>query len=301
MLWFCIMIAVCAAITLARLRSPLVNSGWSSRRPYLFTNMAHRVLACPVLDFGAESAMLVLIRQADQPEFTNGDRNLAKVIATQTAIMMQNHVMLGRLERFSEQMAQSLIEAIEAKDPYTRGHSERVQTVSIAIGRAAGLSGQSVEDISWGALLHDVGKIGIPDSIICKAGGLTKDEYTMIKTHPERSFEILRHVENLSSGAVAAARHHHERFDGGGYPSGLQGKAIPVEARVISIGDTYDAVTSSRSYRPGSDHESAMRIIRDAAGTQLDDDLVRIFERACELSPEWIAKSAPAPPESADE
>lgn len=278
----------------------VLNAPDDPRRPYLFTNMPHRVLACPVLEFGTR-AMLVLVRFDDQPEFTNGDRNLAKVIANQTAIMMQNHVMLGRLGRFSEQMAQSLIEAIEAKDPYTRGHSERVQTVSVAIGRAAGLSGTSVEDISWGALLHDVGKIGIPDAIICKAGGLTKDEYTMIKTHPERSFEILRHIENLPRGAVEAARYHHERFDGGGYPAGLHGKSIPVEARVISIGDTYDAVTSSRSYRPGSDHEAAMRVICEAAGSQLDDDLVRIFERACEAKPEWLARTPEPPPETEDE
>ncbi len=276
-----------------------INAPDDPRRSYLLANMRHRVVACPVLDLGSR-AMLVLVRMEDRPEFTNGDRSLAKVIANQTAIMMQNHLMLGRLERFSEQMAQSLIEAIEAKDPYTRGHSERVQTISVAIGKAASLSGTTVEDISWGALLHDVGKIGIPDSIICKAGGLSNDEYTMIKTHPERSFEILRHVENLRRGAVDAARHHHERFDGGGYPSGLRGKAIPVEARVISIADTYDAVTSSRSYRPGSDHDSAMRVIREAAGSQLDDDLVRVFERACEATPEWIARSPAAPPESPD-
>ena len=273
---------------------PLVlNAPDDPRRAYLFSNMVYRVVACPVIDIGGRPAMMAMVRREDGPEFTNGDRSLASVVANQTAIMLQNHNMLGRLQRFGEQIAASLIAAIEAKDPYTRGHSERVQEISMRLGRAAGLAGDAIESISWGALLHDVGKIGIPETIICKAGRLDDDEYTMIKTHPERSYEIIQHIEHLGQGALDAARYHHERFDGEGYPNGLIGKAIPVEARVIAIGDSYDAITSSRPYRKARDHDAALRIIREVAGSQLDGELVQIFERMCELEPDQPPERGP--------
>jgi HD-GYP domain-containing protein (c-di-GMP phosphodiesterase class II) len=110
----------------------------------------------------------------------------------------------------------------------------------------------------------------------------------MIKTHPERSYEILQNIGQLSRGALDAARYHHERFDGTGYPKQLRGKAIPVESRVIAVADTYDALTSSRSYRARRDHPTAMAIIREAAGTQLDADLVQVFDSLCERDDGWV-------------
>ncbi|MEM7411293.1 MAG: HD-GYP domain-containing protein [Myxococcota bacterium] len=257
----------------------VLNDEKDPRRQYLLANMPYRMLACPATRSGRDAAMLVVMRQCDQPEFTNGDRNLCAAIASQTAIMIENQGVLGSLQRFGEQIAASLIEAIEAKDPYTRGHSERVQKGSVSLAMAADLHAETVEGVSWGALLHDIGKIGIPDAIICKAGKLDDDEYTMIKTHAERSYEILRHIEYLGEASLRAARHHHERFDGNGYPKGLSGEQIPVEARVVSIADTYDALTSSRSYRAATSHGDAMKVIREAAGNQLDPRLVEVFEQ----------------------
>jgi HD-GYP domain-containing protein (c-di-GMP phosphodiesterase class II) len=269
-------------------RAPIIlNSSDDLRRQFLFINMPYRLLACPVLQAGGENAMLALVR-VEGREFTNGDRNLGMVIANQASIMLQNQAMVGSLQRFSEQAVAALIAAIESKDLYTRGHSERVQKISVKLGAAFELSALEIDDISWGALLHDVGKIGIPESIICKAGALTDDEYTMIKTHPERSYEIIQSIGQLSRGALDAARHHHERFDGTGYPKRLRGKAIPVESRVIAVADTYDAVTSSRSYRAGKSHEAAMEVIREAAGTQLDADLVQVFGNLCERDAVWL-------------
>jgi HD-GYP domain-containing protein (c-di-GMP phosphodiesterase class II) len=266
-------------------RSPIIlNAPDDPRRQFLFVNMPYRVLACPVIHGGERSAMLVLVR-AEGREFTNGDRNLGMVIANQATIMLQNHAMVGSVQQFGAQAIAALIAAIESKDPYTRGHSERVQKIAVKLGGAAELSALAIDDISWGALLHDVGKIGIPDSIICKAGGLSDDEYTMVKTHPQRSYEILQNIGQLSRGALDAARYHHERFDGTGYPKRLRGKAIPVESRVISVADTYDAVTSSRSYRARRDHRAAMKEIREVAGTQLDADLVQVFDNLCERDP----------------
>lgn len=259
----------------------ILNATDDPRRQFLFVNMPYRMLACPVITGGEANAMLVLVRSEGR-EFTNSDRNLGMVIANQASIMLQNEMMVGSLQRFGEQAVSALIAAIESKDPYTRGHSERVQKVSVKLAGAADLNSQMIDDVSWGALLHDVGKIGIPDSIICKAGSLSDDEYTMIKTHPQRSYEILQEVGQLNRGALEAARYHHERFDGTGYPDRLRGKAIPVESRVIAIADTYDAVTSSRSYRPRKDHRAAMDEIRRVAGTQLDGDLVQVFDNLCE-------------------
>jgi HD-GYP domain-containing protein (c-di-GMP phosphodiesterase class II) len=268
-------------------RSIILNEANDPRRQFLFINMPYRVLACPVIDSGDDSAMLVLVR-TDERDFTNGDRNFATVIANQASIILKNHTLVGSLKKFNEQAIAALIAAIESKDPYTRGHSERVQKIAVKLAEAADLSAPVMEDISWGALLHDVGKIGIPESIMCKEGPLTDDEYTMMKTHPERSYEILQNIGQLSRGALEAARYHHERFDGTGYPKRLRGKSIPVEPRVIAVADAYDALTSSRPYRARKDDRAAIAVIREAAGTQLDADLVQAFVNLCERSGGWL-------------
>jgi HD-GYP domain-containing protein (c-di-GMP phosphodiesterase class II) len=282
-------------------RSPLlINVPDDPLRAYLLVNLPYHVMACPVVEGGETLAMLALARDADGPDFSNSDRNLATMVAGQLAVLMRNRVMRDSLERFSADMAAALVEAMEAKDPYTRGHSERVQAISIDIGRAADLAGRDVEDISWGALLHDVGKIGVPDSVLCKRGALSADEYTLIKIHPERSYEILRHIDGLGENALAAARYHQERFDGAGYPHGLRGAGIPVHARVVSVADTYDAITSSRAYRPARDHRVALDRIRQAAGSQLDPHFVAILEKLCAESPGWLAATREPEPDADD-
>ncbi len=274
---------------LALHRRPLIlNECDDIRREYFLVNMSYRVIACPVENEGGVEAMLALVRRDDRPFFTNGDRNLTKVIAAQMALALRNRRMLSGLRRFGEQLAGALIEAIEAKDPYTRGHSERVQGIATRIGSTSGLTSRDVEDISWGALLHDVGKIGIPDRVLCKAGRLTQEEYTLVKVHAERSYQILRHIEQIGRNAVETARYHHERFDGSGYPQGLRGYEIPRHARVTSVADTYDAITSSRAYRPGLSHEEAMSRISEVSGSQLDPQYVRVFEAMCAEDRSWL-------------
>lgn len=269
-------------------RAVVLNDVDDPRRIFLAPMVRSRLLCCPVIFENRVDAILVLVRGEDQPIFTNGDRNIAGIVAQQTALIMRNTRLVSSLHKFSEQMATSLIEAIEAKDPYTRGHSERVQRVSVEIGRHSDLSHTEIEDISWGSLLHDVGKIGIPDAILCKTGSLTNDEYTVIKTHPETSFEILRHIDYFSNSALEAARYHQEKFDGTGYPHGLRGQNIPLHARIIAVADTYDAITSSRSYREGAPHEVAMEKIEQAAGTQLDPEYVERFVKRCEDGTDWL-------------
>lgn len=269
--------------------SLVLNAPDDPRRAYVFTDMPYRVLACPVSNGQRVDSMLVLLNHAHKPDFSNGDRRLAEILASQLSNLLHTSTLVARLSSFTEQMAAALVEAVEAKDPYTRGHSERVHHLSMEIGRALGLDERELEHLFWGSLLHDVGKIGIPDAVLCKPGRLTRDEYAFIMVHPERSYEILRHIEYLKD-AVPGARHHQEKWDGTGYPHGLKGERIPLHARIIAVADTYDSITSSRAYRAGRSHEEAMREIDRVAGSQLEPAMVEVFKRLCAAEPEWLAR-----------
>jgi HD-GYP domain-containing protein (c-di-GMP phosphodiesterase class II) len=271
-------------------RQPIVmNDADDARRAYIFTDMPFKILCCPVFVGKSVAAILVLLNHAAKPDFSNSDRKLGEVLANHLSSLSRMHGMLTETSKFNEQMAAALIEAVEAKDPYTRGHSERVHHIAMEIGRALQLPPREMDNLFWGSLLHDVGKIGIPDAVLCKPGRLTRDEFTFIMVHPERSYEILRHIDRLQ-GAVPGARHHQEKFDGTGYPHGLAGHDIPYNARIIAVADTYDSITSSRAYRAGRSHEVALAEIARCAGTQLDPAIIGVFARLCEGSPDWIAR-----------
>ena len=267
--------------------SVVINDASDLRRRYIFTDMPYKVLACPMFDGRSVNAILVLVNHDDKPDFSASDRKLGEVTANQFSNLMYMWRSMEEMKAFTEQMAAALIESVEAKDPYTRGHSERVRDISYDIGARLGLGPAELAGLAWSALLHDVGKIGIPDAILCKPGVLTRDEFTFIMVHPERGCEILRHIERLAD-IIPAVRHHHERIDGTGYPHGLVGKAIPLQARIIAVADTYDSITSSRAYRAGRGHEEALAEIQRVAGTQLDEDVVRAFLQVCAAGPAWL-------------
>jgi hypothetical protein len=271
-------------------RQPIVmNEPDDPRRAYIFTDMPFKILCCPVFQDKSVVAILVLLNHANKEDFSNSDRKLGEVLANHLSSLSRMHSMLAETSKFNQQMAAALIEAVEAKDPYTRGHSERVHHIAMEIGRALRLPPRELDNLFWGSLLHDVGKIGIPDAVLCKPGRLTRDEFTFIMVHPERSYEILRHIDRLK-GAVPGARHHQEKYDGTGYPHGLAGNDIPYNARIIAVADTYDSITSSRAYRAGRSHEVAMAEIARCAGTQLDPGVVAMFETVCRAEPGWIAE-----------
>jgi len=144
-----------------------------------------------------------------------------------------------------------------------------------------------MDALHWGSLLHDVGKIGIPDAVLCKPAKLSDDEYTFIMVHPERSYEILCHIEHMKYAALGV-RHHHEKYDGTGYPRRLKGDRIPLSGRIIAVADTYDSITSSRAYRAGGSHEVAMKEMDRVAGTQLDPAILAVFKQLVAAEPEWI-------------
>ncbi|MDP1523929.1 MAG: HD domain-containing protein [Methylotenera sp.] len=267
----------------------VLNAADDPRRAYIFTDMPYKVVACPVHTEGKVDALVVLLNHQNKTDFSNSDRKLGEVLANQLSSLSNTFQLLESMREFNEQLAMSLIEAVEAKDPYTRGHSERVHHLSMEIGKAMNLPADELEDLHWGSLLHDVGKIGIPDAVLCKPSRLTKDEYTFIMVHPERSYEILRHIKHLDK-AVLGARHHQEMYDGKGYPHGLKGERIPLHARIIAVADTYDSITSSRAYRAGRSHEVAMQEIERVVGTQLDPAIVEVFRQVVAPEPEWLQR-----------
>ena len=170
----------------------------------------------------------------------------------------------------------ALVEAIDAKDSYTNGHSKRVAEYSVMIGKKAGKSQEELEDIYLIALLHDVGKIGIPDAIINKKGKLTDEEYEIIKKHPAVGREILSKI-SISPELAIGASFHHERYDGKGYPFGLKGEEIPEIARIIAVADTYDAMASKRSYRDVLSKEKILSELKKSIGTQFDPKFAEIM------------------------
>ena len=172
----------------------------------------------------------------------------------------------------------ALANAVEARDAYTGRHAERVAAYGTAIAAVLGLALSDNPEIEFGFLLHDVGKVAVPDAILFKAETLTPDEYRLIARHPEIGSEILRDVDFLGD-AKLVVRHHHERWDGKGYPDGLAGDAIPLAARVFAVADTLDALTTIRPYRPASAWSVAREEIRAGAGTQFDPTVVAAFEQ----------------------
>lgn len=180
------------------------------------------------------------------------------------------------LTKITEETALALATAIDAKDKYTHGHSSRVAEYSREIARISGKSEAECKDIYLYALLHDVGKIGIPDSIINKTGRLTDEEYTLIKAHPVIGKQILSNISQ-APGICDGAYYHHERYDGKGYPEGLSGKNIPDIGRIIAVADAYDAMTSNRSYRGTLSQEFVRNEIQNGIGTQFDPEYAKIM------------------------
>ncbi len=188
-----------------------------------------------------------------------------------------------------EQTAQALASAIDAKDKYTHGHSSRVALYSLQIAREAGKSEEECELIYFAALLHDVGKIGIPDTIITKDGKLTNDEFSQIKLHPVYGNQILSRIRNSPYLSIGA-HYHHERYDGRGYPEGLKGDDIPEIARIIGVADAYDAMTSKRSYRDPIPQDKVREELVKGMGSQFDPQFARIMQHLIDLDTDYNMK-----------
>ena len=181
-----------------------------------------------------------------------------------------------QLLKLSEEMVQTLAKTIDAKDKYTNGHSFRVSEYAVKLAGKLGWSDEELHGLERESLLHDIGKIGIPDAVLNKPGRLTDEEFEIIKGHTTIGQTILSNIEGMKSAADAAA-YHHERYDGTGYPEGLKGEEIPVHARIISIADAFDAMRSDRVYRKGLDDDTTRRELTNGSGKQFDPELLTVF------------------------
>jgi HD-GYP domain-containing protein (c-di-GMP phosphodiesterase class II) len=195
------------------------------------------------------------------------------------------------LHRAYVEFVGSLANALDARDPYTAGHSRRVSEGACAIAEALKLPQEQVDEIRIGALLHDIGKIGIADAVLQKPGKLTDEEFALIKEHPSIGRRILEGVRGFCF-YLDVVELHHENWDGTGYPHKLQGESVPLGARIVHVVDAYDAMTSDRPYRKGMSHSEAMKVLQKSAGSQFDPSLVQVF---AELASDFV--EPPGPPE----
>ncbi len=182
-----------------------------------------------------------------------------------------------QLRRSYKATVRALSNAVEARDAYTGQHAERVAAYGLAIARATGINVADEPQLEFGFLLHDIGKVGVPDELLFKPAALSKEEFGRIARHAEIGAAILGHVDFLDE-AMLIVRHHHERWDGTGYPDGLKGEEIPLAARVFAIADTLDALTTDRPYRRAVGWGAAREVIREGSGSQFDPAVVRAYE-----------------------
>lgn len=188
----------------------------------------------------------------------------------------QNNQLILEQKKICEMAAKTILQALDCKDAYTFGHSMRVAYYSLCLGKEMGLDENELYDLELSALFHDIGKIGVPDAVLLKPSRLTEEEFIVMKSHPSKSYEILKGFTHFEKVATFA-KHHHERWDGRGYPDGLKAENIPLFSRIILIADTFDAMTSSRPYRKGLEYSVAFAELREFAGSQFDPNLVEHF------------------------
>lgn len=209
--------------------------------------------------------------------YRSGDVKMLVTLTSYAALLLESGRLYEGLEILFFSTVKSMVEAIDAKDPRTRGHSERVRRYSALMARKMGMSTQDQKMLELAALLHDLGKIGLPDSILNNVKSrLTEEQWQLVKQHPEVGVSILSHVAQLKK-ILPAIGQHHERYDGSGYPAGVKGQEITLFARIIAVADAYDAMTTQRTYRPTFDSRQAMDEIRDNSGNQFDPMAVDLF------------------------
>lgn len=249
------------------------------------TREKHSALSVPLLVRDRVTGVINISARRDSGDFTDEHLHLLVNMANQAAIAIENAKLHNELHELFVSSITALANAIDARDPYTRGHSERVAVYSVRIGERVGLFGRDLDFLRYASLLHDVGKINIRDEILNKPGRLTDDEFAIMKRHPEYGAAIMMPVKAFQK-IIPFMFYHHERYcSGGGYPVGLSGDAIPLEARVISVADAYDAMTSHRPYRRALSIDQAVQELIKNSGAQFDPKLVDIFLQILEEDP----------------
>ncbi len=240
------------------------------------------VVRVPLVARGRALGVLTATERDGDAEFTARDQKLLQSLSTVSASALLNCRLHESVTQQMLSTIRALASAVDAKDHYTHDHSTRVGQLCVATARELGIRGsRALHLVELSGLLHDVGKIGVPDAILAKQSGLSEEEYLLVQDHTQIGARIVSHVQGLEE-VTEAVLHHHERYDGLGYPAGLRGDEIPLKARMISVADVYDCITSDRPYRKGSRPAEALRELQAHAGTQFDPEVVAAFVRVIE-------------------
>lgn len=272
-----------ASSSFARIADEVVNrlavKTCEQRKLDVTTVEEYQVLSGPLIRLDDRVDAMLAFRRSSAGPFTSSETLMVETALSFGSRVICNTEAHERLRRMSIEVSRALVAAIDKKDHYTCGHSERVALLARATGAALGLPPDELQILEWAGLLHDVGKIGIPEAILCKPGRLTEDEFNLIKEHPRMGYEILRPIASFDR-VLEAVLYHHEQPDGRGYPEGLKRDEIPLLARIVHVVDVFDALTSTRSYRGAFTVEQAIEIIQKDCGTKVDTDVAVAFERA---------------------
>lgn len=239
------------------------------------------LLLVPIASREQLLGLMILFYETDRDDLVTEDHNLVSAIAGQAAVAMENASLYEDLELSYFSTVKALARAIEVKDPYTYGHSERVTEYAIAIAGKMGLEEWEMRNIKYAAALHDIGKLGIAPHVLNKPGALSEEEFIHVKTHPQMGDSIIEPVSFLREPR-SIILHHHERYDGRGYPDGVKGKEIPLGARILAVADAFEAMMSDRPYRKALALSEAVKEIKANSGTQFDPEIVAAFVAALE-------------------
>jgi len=246
----------------------------------LIMQRVQSMMCVPLLAQGEIVGALYVDSRGDPNAFDEQDLELMAAIGNQAGVALKRAQLVQDLENLFFSSIRSLVAAIDAKDRYTHGHSERVTTFALRLAKEIDLPEHERDILQLAGLLHDVGKIGVPEWVLNKPGELTDDEFALVMRHPVHGAEIISNIQSPHVPEVAASvLHHHERWDGSGYPGGLKGEESPRVARILALADAFDAMTSDRPYRKGYEMEQAARVVRDCSGTQFDPAVVEVFWR----------------------
>jgi HD-GYP domain-containing protein (c-di-GMP phosphodiesterase class II) len=261
------------------------------RRAQTITDFVTRNMVCvPIRSKGTVIGVLQAINKKEGGGFSGEDLENCRMLSNQVAVALENAHLYAELKETFLNTAEALAAAVEKRDPYTGGHIKRVVEYSMAVAKHMAPPLSDMEDLRLAAVLHDIGKIGVKDSVLLKQARLDNEELAHMREHPLVGEDILAHIEQMK-GVRKIMRAHHEKWDGTGYPDRLRGENIPIHARIIAIADTFDAITTDRPYRKAADWKTAADEIQRCSGSDYDPELVKAFLRACEAGDVTIVSS----------
>lgn len=249
----------------------------------------------PLVAGGAQLGRLVVARRPEEPAYEEAELRVLEAVAELGASALSRAAAFAELEQAYIDAVVALARAVDARDAYTADHSERMARWAEAVARRLGCSEDEVREVRWAALLHDIGKLGVPDAVLRKPGPLSPEEWEVVRRHPVVGEEILKPVRRFAAVA-RLVRHHQERWDGTGYPDGLRGEQIPLGARILAVVDAYTAMTDHRPYRPARTREEACRELERCAATQFDPRVVAAFLEVLEAGLPRVESSSGTDP-----